>query len=77
MGDLATGRCGGHAQASRQAKHCAHKGILMLALLLSMGPQTFTSFSPVVPAIAQQEGRTKWQQPDQASEPRKTSPAPA
>ena len=29
-GDLATGRCGGHAQASRQAKHCAHKGILML-----------------------------------------------
>ena len=42
-----------------------------------MGPQTFTSFSPVVPAIAQQGGRTKWQQPDQASEPRKTSPAPA
>ena len=30
MGALATGRCGGHAQASRQAKHCAHKGILML-----------------------------------------------
>ena len=30
MGGLATGRCGGHAQASRQAKHCAHKGILML-----------------------------------------------
>ena len=29
-GDLATGRCGGYAQASRQAKHCAHKGILML-----------------------------------------------
>ena len=29
-GALATGRCGGHAQASRQAKHCAHKGILML-----------------------------------------------
>ena len=28
-GGLATGRCGGHAQASRQAKHCAHKGILM------------------------------------------------
>ena len=30
MGGVATGRCGGHAQASRQAKHCAHKGILML-----------------------------------------------
>ena len=30
MGGLATGRRGGHAQASRQAKHCAHKGILML-----------------------------------------------
>ena len=30
MKGLATGRCGGHAQASRQAKHCAHKGILML-----------------------------------------------
>ena len=30
VGGLATGRCGGHAQASRQAKHCAHKGILML-----------------------------------------------
>ena len=29
-GGLATGRCGGHAQASRQAKHCAHKSILML-----------------------------------------------
>ena len=29
-GGLATGRCGGHAQASRQAKHCAHRGILML-----------------------------------------------
>ena len=29
-GGLATGRCGGYAQASRQAKHCAHKGILML-----------------------------------------------
>ena len=26
---MATGRCGGHAQASRQAKHCTHKGILM------------------------------------------------
>ena len=30
MGGLATGRCGKHTQASRQAKHCAHKGILML-----------------------------------------------
>ena len=29
-GGLATGHCGRHAQASRQAKHCAHKGILML-----------------------------------------------
>ena len=29
-GALATERCGGHAQASRQAKHCAHRGILML-----------------------------------------------
>ena len=29
QGGLATGRCGGHAQASRQAKHFAHKGILM------------------------------------------------
>ena len=29
-GVLATGHCGGHAQASRQAKHCAHRGILML-----------------------------------------------
>ena len=29
-GGLATGRCGRHAQASRQAKHCAHRGILML-----------------------------------------------
>ena len=29
-GGLAMGRCGGHAHASRQAKHCAHKGILML-----------------------------------------------
>ena len=29
-GSLATGRCGGHAQASRQAKHCAQKGILMV-----------------------------------------------
>ena len=29
-GGLATGRCGGHTQASRQAKHCAHKGTLML-----------------------------------------------
>ena len=28
-GGLATGRCGGHAQASRQTKHYAHKGILM------------------------------------------------
>ena len=25
VGGLATGRCGGHAQASRQAKHCAHR----------------------------------------------------
>ena len=24
---LATGRCGGHAQVSRQAKHYAHRGI--------------------------------------------------
>ena len=30
VGGLATGRCGEHAQASRQAKHCAHKGIHML-----------------------------------------------
>ena len=30
MGGLATGRCGGHAQASRQAKHCAHRGIITL-----------------------------------------------
>ena len=29
-GGLATGRCGEHAQASRQAKQCAPKGILML-----------------------------------------------
>ena len=29
-GGLATGRCGRHAQASRQAKHCAHRGILTL-----------------------------------------------
>ena len=28
-GGLATGRCGGHAQASTQTKHYAHKGILM------------------------------------------------
>ena len=27
MGGLATGRCAGHAQVSRQAKHYAHKGI--------------------------------------------------
>ena len=26
-GGPATGRCGGHAQVSRQAKHYAHKGI--------------------------------------------------
>ena len=30
VGGLATGRCGGHAEAGRQAKHCAHRGILML-----------------------------------------------
>ena len=30
MGGPARGRCGRQAQASRQAKHCAHKGILML-----------------------------------------------
>ena len=29
-GGLATGRCGGHAQASRQAKHCAHRGVITL-----------------------------------------------
>ena len=29
-GGLAMGRCGGHAQASREAKQCAHQGILML-----------------------------------------------
>ena len=29
-GGLGTGRCSGQAQASRQAKHCAHRGILML-----------------------------------------------
>ena len=27
---LATGRCGGNAQAGRQAKHCAHRGIITL-----------------------------------------------
>ena len=26
-GEPATGRCGGHAQVSRQAKHYAHRGI--------------------------------------------------
>ena len=31
-GGLAMGRCDGHTQASRQAKHCAHRGILMLML---------------------------------------------
>ena len=46
-------------------------------LLLLIGPQTFMSFSLVMPVIAQQEGRTKWQQSDQASERRNTSPAPA
>ena len=30
VGGLATGRCGGHAQVSRQAKHYAHKGIITL-----------------------------------------------
>ena len=30
MGSLATGRCGGHAQVSRQAKHYAHRGIIAL-----------------------------------------------
>ena len=30
MGGLATGRCGGHAQVSRQVKHYAHKGIITL-----------------------------------------------
>ena len=30
VGGLATGRCGGHAQASRQAKHCAHRGFITL-----------------------------------------------
>ena len=30
MGGLATGRCGRHAQANRQAKHCAHRGIITL-----------------------------------------------
>ena len=29
-GGLATGRCGGHAQVSRQAKHYAHRGIIAL-----------------------------------------------
>ena len=29
-GGAATGRCGGHAQVSRQAKHYAHKGIKAL-----------------------------------------------
>ena len=29
-GGPATGRCGGHAQVSRQAKHYAHKGIITL-----------------------------------------------
>ena len=29
-GGLATRRCRGHAQASRQAKHCAHRGIITL-----------------------------------------------
>ena len=29
-GGLATGRCAGHAQGSRQAKHCAHKSILIV-----------------------------------------------
>ena len=27
VGGLATGRCGGHAQVSRQARHYAHRGI--------------------------------------------------
>ena len=30
VGGLATGRCGGHTQASRRAKHCAHRGIITL-----------------------------------------------
>ena len=30
VGGLATGRCGGHAQVSRQAKHYAHRGIIAL-----------------------------------------------
>ena len=30
VGGLATRRCGGHAQVSRQAKHYAHKGIITL-----------------------------------------------
>ena len=29
-GGLATGRCGEHAKAGRQAKHCAHRGIITL-----------------------------------------------
>ena len=30
-GGPATGRCGGHTQVSRQAKHYAHKGIYALS----------------------------------------------
>ena len=36
--DALPGRCGGRAQASRQAKHCAHKGILIEQSVLGSLP---------------------------------------